>query len=160
MHKYFLNTLWEFARGVEEEKDSFTQKALKVFKTFKVKSLKSPRLDVPVKKTPYNLFCKDMRETELHGATVSKASAIISKEWKKVKTSDKKMKKYKGLYQVEKQQYKEALQRYQEDHIDEVEIISLHKRCNKTETKRGAKAKQRRVQRQSQRLLGVDTTFF
>ena len=33
----------------------------------------------------------------MRGAPVSKASAIILKEWKKVKASDKKMKKYKGL---------------------------------------------------------------
>ena len=140
-----LNTLCEFTRGVEGDKDNFTQKALKVCKTFKVKSLKTPRLDVPAKKTTYYLFFKDMRETkeELKGVTVSKASAIISKEWKKVKASDKKMKKYRDLYEVEKQRYEEALQRYQEDHMDEVEIINLHKRCNKTgakvETKRGAK---------------------
>ena len=53
------------------------------------------KLDVPAKKTAYNLFCKDMQETkeELKGVPVSKASAIISKEWKKVKASDKKMKK-------------------------------------------------------------------
>ena len=55
------------------------------------------------------------------------------------------MKKYRDLYEVEKQRYEEALQRYQEDHMDEVEIINLHNRCNKTgakvETKRGAKAK-------------------
>ena len=88
-----------------------------------------------------------MRETkeELKVVTVSRASAIISKEWKKVKASDKKMKKYKDLYEVEKQRYEEALQRYQEDHMDELEIIKLHIRCNKTgakaETKRGAKAK-------------------
>ena len=54
------------------------------------------------------------------------------------------MKKYRDLYGVEKQRYQEALQRYQEDHTDKVEIINLHKRCNKTgakaETKRGAKA--------------------
>ena len=43
MHKYFLNTLWEFTRGVEEDKDSFIEKALKVCKTFKIKSLKFPR---------------------------------------------------------------------------------------------------------------------
>ena len=46
---------------------------------------------------------------------------------------------------MEKQQYEEALQKYQEDHMDEVEIINLHKRCNSTgakaEIKRGAKAK-------------------
>ena len=63
----------------------------------------------------------------------------------KVKASDKKMKKYRDLYEVEKQRYEEALQGYQEDHMDEVEIISLRKRCNKTaakvETKRGAVTK-------------------
>ena len=53
------------------------------------------------------------------------------------------MKKYIDLYEVEKQRYEEALQRYQEDHLDQVEIISQHKRCNKTETKKGAKAKAR-----------------
>ena len=82
-------------RGVEDDKNSFIQKALKVFKTFKVKSLKTSKLDVPAKKTAYNLFCKDMRETkeQLKGVPVSKANAIILKEWKKVKASDKKMKK-------------------------------------------------------------------
>ena len=64
-----LNTLWEFTRG--EDRDGSIQKVLKVFKTFKVKSLKRPKLDVSAKKTAYNLFCKDMRETELKGATVS-----------------------------------------------------------------------------------------
>ena len=53
------------------------------------------------------------------------------------------MKKYRDLYEVEKQQYEEALQRYQEDHMDELQIINLHKRSDKTganaETKRGAK---------------------
>ena len=34
-----------------------------------------------------------------------------------------------------KQRNEEALQRYQEDHMDEVEIISLHKRYNKTAAK-------------------------
>ena len=46
---------------------------------------------------------------------------------------------------MEKQRYEEALQKYQEDHMDKVEIINLHKRCNKTgaktETKRRAKVK-------------------
>ena len=147
MHTTTLfNTLWEFTRGVEDDKDNFIQKALKVCKTFKIRSSKTPRLDVPTKKTAYKLFCKDMRETneELKGVPVSKTSAIISKEWKKVEASDKKTKKYRDLYEVEKQRYKEALQRYEEDHMNEVEIINLHKRCNKTgakaETKRGAKA--------------------
>ena len=41
------------------------------------------------------------------------------------------MKKYKDLYEEEKQRHEEALQRYQEDHMDEMEIINLHKKCNK-----------------------------
>ena len=103
-HKYFLNTLWEFTRGVEEDRDSFIQKALKVCKTFKVKPLKTPKLDVPVNKTAYNLFYKDMQETkeELYGVTVSQGSAIISKEWKNVQASEKKMKKYRDLYKADK----------------------------------------------------------
>ena len=127
----FLNTLWEFTGG-KEDKYNFIQKALKVCKVFKVKSLKTPKPDVPSKKIAYNLFCKDIRKTtkELKGVPVSKANAIISKEWKKVKASEKKMKKYKDLYEEEKQRHEEALQRYQEDHTDEMEIISLHKRCN------------------------------
>ena len=60
MHKYFLNTLWEFTRGVEDNKASFTEKRLKNCKTFKVKSLKTPKLDVPAKKTTHNPFYKDM----------------------------------------------------------------------------------------------------
>ena len=128
----FLNTLWEFTRG-KEDKDNFIQKALKVCRVFKVKPLKTPKPDVPTKKTAYNLFCKDIRKLkkELQNVPVSKASAIISKEWKKVKTSNKKIKNYKELYEEEKRQHEEALQRYQEDHMDEMEIISLHKRCNK-----------------------------
>ena len=77
----FLNTLWEFTGG-KDDKDNFIQKALKVCKVFKVKPLKTPKLDVPSKKTAYNLFCKDVRKTEkeLEGVLVSKAIAIISKE--------------------------------------------------------------------------------
>ena len=102
-----------------------------------MKPLKTPKPDVPSKKTAYNLFCKYIRKIkkELQGVPVSKASAIISKEWKKVKASEKKMKKYKDLYEEEKQQHEEAPQRYQEDHMDEMEIINIHKRCNKTDTK-------------------------
>ena len=77
----FLNTFCEFT-GVKEDKDNLIQKALKVCKVFKVKPLKTPRPDVPSKKTTYNLFCKDIRKTkkELQGVQVSKASAIIVKE--------------------------------------------------------------------------------
>ena len=101
-HKYFLNILWEFTKGLEEDKDRFIQKVLKVCKAFKVKSLKTSKVDVPPKKTAHNLFCKDIREIneELKGATASKASAIISEEWGKIKASDIKMKKYKDLYEV------------------------------------------------------------
>ena len=95
----FLNTLWEFTGG-KEDKDNFIQKALKVCKVFKVKPLKTPKPDVLSRKTVYNLFCKDIRKIkkELQGVPVSKASVIISKEWKKVKASEK-MKKYKDLYE-------------------------------------------------------------
>ena len=93
-----LNTFWEFT-GRKEDKDNFIQKALKVCEVFQVKPLKAQKPDVPSKQTAYNLFCREIRKTkkELHGVPVSKASAIISKKWKKVKASEKKMKKYKDL---------------------------------------------------------------
>lgn len=50
------------------------------------------------------------------------------------------MKKYSDLYEAEKGPNKEYLQRYQEDHTDKVEIISLHKEGNKISTMAGAKA--------------------
>ena len=46
----FLNTFWEFTGG-KEGKDNFIQKALNVCKVFKVKPLKTPKPDVPSKKT-------------------------------------------------------------------------------------------------------------
>ena len=58
----------------------------------------------------------------------------------KVKASDKKMKKCRDLHEVDKQRHEENLQKYQEDHVDEVEIINQNKMCNKTETKKDAKA--------------------
>ena len=132
----FLDTLWEFT-GVKEDKDNFIQNAVKVCNVFKMKPLKTPKSDVPSKKTAYNLFFKDIRKTkkELQGVPVSKTSAIITKEWKKVKASEKKMKKYKELYEEKKQRHEEALQRYQEDYADEMEIIKLHKKCNKKDRK-------------------------
>ena len=128
----FLNTLLEFTRG-KEDKDNFIQKALKVFKVFKVKPLKTPWPNVPSKKRAYNLFHKDIRKLkkELQGVPVYKASAIISKEWKKVKASEKKMNKYRDHNEEGKRRHEEALQRYQEDQMDEMEIINFHKRCNK-----------------------------
>ena len=79
------------------------------------------------------MFCKGIRKIkkELQCVPVYKASAITSKEWKTVKASDKKMKKNRDLYEEEKRRHEEALQRYQKDHMDEMEIIKLHKRCNK-----------------------------
>ena len=64
----FLNTIWEFTRG-KENKDNLIQKSFKVCKVFKMKPLKAPRLDVPSKKTAYNLFCKDVQKMikELQG---------------------------------------------------------------------------------------------
>ena len=66
------------------------------------------------------------------------------------------MKKYRDLYEVAKLRYKEALQRYQEDHMDEVEIINLQKRFTKVDRKTAAKTGKRHLQR----LIGADTTFF
>ena len=115
MHQNFLN------------KDKFIQKPLKVCKVFKVKPLNAPKLDVPSRNTAYNLFCKHMQKVKKksQGGLGSKASAIISEEWKRVKASDKKMKKYRVLYEEEKQRHEEVLQRYQED---EMEIINLNKK--------------------------------
>ena len=69
---------------------------------------------------------------ELQSVSVSKVSAIVSKHWKKVKDSNKKMKKYKDIYEKEKRRHEEAQQKCQENHVDEMEIINLHKKCNKT----------------------------
>ena len=53
-----------------------------VCKVFKVKPLKTPKPDVPSRKTAYNLFCKDIQKIikGLQGVPVSKASAIKSEE--------------------------------------------------------------------------------
>ena len=59
----FLNTLSEFTRG-KEDKDNFIQNAPKVCKVFKVKPLKTPKPDVPPKKTAYNLFCKYIQKAK------------------------------------------------------------------------------------------------
>ena len=90
-------------------------------KVFKVKPLKWPRSDVPSKKTAYNLFCKGIqkKKKELQGIPVSKESAIMSREWKKFKASNKKMKKCRDLYEEEKRRHEEALQGYPEDHMDD-----------------------------------------
>ena len=41
------------------------------------------------------------------------------------------MEKYKYLYEEEKQRHEEALRRYKKDHMDEMEINNLYKKCNK-----------------------------
>ena len=59
MHKNFRNILLEFTRQVNEGRESFiqsVQSVLKVCKTFKVKSLETPKLNVSLKKTTYNIF--------------------------------------------------------------------------------------------------------
>ena len=40
------------------------------------------------------------------------------------------MKKYKDLHEDDKRRHEQALQRYQEDDMDEMGIINIHKRCN------------------------------
>ena len=57
---------------------------------------------------------------------------VLSYRRKKVKASVKNMKKYKDFYKKQKRRHEEALQKYQENHMDEMEIINLHKRCNNT----------------------------
>ena len=53
-----LNTLWEFTTGVEDDKDSFIQRALKMFKTFKTRSLKTPRLMFQQRRQHTNIFAR------------------------------------------------------------------------------------------------------
>ena len=68
---------------------------------------------------------------KLQSVPVYKASAVISKKWEKLKAREKKTKWYRDIYEEEKRRHGEALQRYQEGHMDEVEIINLQKRSNK-----------------------------
>ena len=79
-----------------------------------MKPLKTPKPDVPSTKTEYNLFCKDIQKMkkDLESVPVSKTNAIISEEEKKVKASNKKIKKYRGHYEEENRRHEEALQRY------------------------------------------------
>ena len=51
------------------------------------------------------------------------------------------MKKYIGLYEAEKRKYVEALQRYQEDHIEEMEMFfNIKKDFTRIGAKEGARA--------------------
>ena len=79
-------------------------------------------------KTACNLLYRDIQKTnkELQGVTVSKASATISKEWKKKRNVEE---------EEQEHRHGEALQRYQEDNMDEMEIINFHKKCNKKDRK-------------------------
>ena len=99
------------------------EKVLKVFKVYKVKCLKNPKLDVLAKNTTYNLFSKNMRKTkeELKGATASNASVVISKEWKKIEDSGM-VKKYKDLHETEK-----YISLYEEDLYQSTKKIMLIK---------------------------------
>lgn len=72
-----------FLKSDHPEQINYIKKTLKVYKTLKMKYLKKPKLDVKPKKTPYNLFYKDIQEKkDLTGATDSYASPIILREWK------------------------------------------------------------------------------
>ena len=53
----FLNTLWEFT-GEKEDKDIFIQTPLQECKILKVKSLKTPKPGVPLKKRHTICFAK------------------------------------------------------------------------------------------------------
>ena len=122
----------------KEIRTVFIQNVLKLFKTFEGKSAARSKFDFPLKKIVYNPFYKKSTEKKkLKGITVFKAAAIKSRWWKKINANDKEMKKYSDLNKAEKQKYEKDLQRYKEDHIDEVKIMNPHKRCNKTGTKAG-----------------------
>ena len=60
MHKYFLNTLWEFTRGEKEDRGSFIQKALKRCQSCKVKYLKTPPSLLLQQEDGIQYFYKDM----------------------------------------------------------------------------------------------------
>lgn len=49
------------------------------------------------------------------------------------------MKNDRDFYEEEIRRHEKALQRYRKDHMDEMEVISLHKMRNKTDTKAAAK---------------------
>lgn len=82
MYENFLNTLWEFTRGLEEDRDRFVQKALKTCQTFKVRSLRTSKLDVSPKKTAQNHFFESMpkKKEKVKSTIVSQESAIMKKE--------------------------------------------------------------------------------
>ena len=67
----------------------------------------------------------DMLETETK-KRVERYHSFPGKHLEEGQSYDKEMKKYTNLYEAEK--YEFGLWRFQEDHIDEEEIISQHKK--------------------------------
>ena len=59
IHKNVLIAIWKFTKVVEEGLDGFIKETLKVFLTFKMKSLTKSKLDFLPKKATYNLVYKD-----------------------------------------------------------------------------------------------------
>ena len=100
----------------------FYSKGTQIIQDLQGNVFNKPQLDVPPKKTAHNLFYEEIQERkkELKGVIVSQANAITSRKWKKVKSNEKKMKKYSDLHEVKKQLYEEDLQRYQEDYVGKV----------------------------------------
>lgn len=72
-------------------------------------------------------------------AFFSQASAMLLREWKKIKAINRERKRCSELHKAEKQIYEENIQQYQEDNPEKVKITSLHKRWNKTGAKVDAK---------------------
>ena len=85
MCKNVLISLRQFTRVFEEGQNSFIQKIIEFWKTFKRMSLARLKLDVPWKKTTYNLVYNDMQEKEeFKGITFYQTNTIISRDWKTV----------------------------------------------------------------------------
>ena len=81
--------------GRKKDQDSFIQKALKVCKVFKVKPLKTPKPDVPSKKTAYNLFfkvagCSRFQGKHNHIEGMEKRLRPARRRWKSTETFTKK----------------------------------------------------------------------
>lgn len=72
-------------------------------------------------------------------AFFSQASAMLLREWKKIKAINRERKRCSELHKAEKQIYEENIQQYQEDNPEKVKITSLHKRWNKTSAQVDAK---------------------
>ena len=102
-------------------------------------SLKTHKLDVPADKTACNFFTK-ICQRQKKSCRVWVFPRHVLLYWKNGASDSKKMENYRDLYEVEKQRYDEALQRCQEYHMDEVDIVSPHKWWKKTVAKTTTKA--------------------